>query len=222
LNILILDTTTYSPAFAYYSNGECKLCRVTENERNADSILLQIKDGFSELGIAMKDIEAVSLSNGPGSYTGLRVGSAIAKGICFAGKAGLLLINTLDIIAESLADRGFELLTAVIPTNSKSSEFYYAEYKNKDGRMKRNSDYKVDISENINESGRIIVIDKAEKVNLTEGADVHYTDGNLKVKAQYRLTMEMIRDGKFAEISGSEPFYMKDFVPLKSKKNNLI
>ena len=218
MNILILDTTTYSPAFAYYSNGECKLCRVTENERNADSILLQIKDGFSEPGIAMKDIEAVSLSNGPGSYTGLRVGSAIAKGICFAGNAKLLEIYTLDIIAESLADRGFEKLTAIIPSNSKSSEFYFADYKNENGRMKRCGDYKTDIFENINESGRIIVIDKAEKVNLTEGADVHYTDGNLKVKAQYRLTMEMIRDGKFAEISGSEPFYMKDFVPLKSKK----
>lgn len=222
MNILILDTTTYSPAFAYYSNGEYLLCRVTENERNADSILLQIKDGFSELGIAMQDIEAVSLSNGPGSYTGLRVGSAIAKGICFAGNAGLLLIYTLDIIAESFADRGFERLTAVIPTNSKSSEFYFADYKNENGRMKRCSDYKTDMFENINERGRIIVIDKAEKVNLIEGADVQYTDGNLKVKAQYRLTTEMIRDGKFAEISDSEPFYMKDFVPLKSKKNNLI
>jgi tRNA threonylcarbamoyladenosine biosynthesis protein TsaB len=218
LNILILDTTTYSPAFAYYIGGKQVISVIAENERNADTVVMLMKNEFSGHGISMKDIGIVSLSNGPGSYTGLRVGSAIAKGICTASGARLVEISTLDILAETSAGD----VSAVIPSNSRTLEFYYADYSPENGRMKRQSKYMIDVIENINKRGKIIVIDKAENISFPAGMQVFHTDGKMKIDAQLRITMDKISKGEFADVSKSEPFYMKDFVPLKSKKNKLI
>ena len=211
MNILILDTTTYSPAFAYYIDGKQVFCNVIENERNADSVVTLMKNEFSAHRISMNDTGVISLSNGPGSYTGLRVGSAIAKGISVACSARLVEISTLDILAAAVENKE---ITAVIPSNSRTHEFYYAEYFGN----KKQSEYMIDVIENINKSGKIIVIDKAERVKLPDGLQVVQVDGKQKIDAQYRLTLEKIRKGEYTDVSKAEPFYMKDFVPLKSKK----
>jgi tRNA threonylcarbamoyladenosine biosynthesis protein TsaB len=57
---------------------------------------------LQQTGIAVSDIQAVAVSNGPGSYTGLRVGLAAAKGLCFALHIPLITLNTLDIMAKAM------------------------------------------------------------------------------------------------------------------------
>ena len=57
---------------------------------------------LKNLDIEINDISAVSISEGPGSYTGLRIGSATAKGICFALKIPLIAIDTMDILAKKI------------------------------------------------------------------------------------------------------------------------
>jgi len=100
-------------------------------------------------GITLKDLKAVSVINGPGSYTGLRVGLSAAKGICYANQLPLLCINTLewmaygnqdqatDLIVPMIDARRMEVFTAVyskeldpigLPTNLILEEESFAEY----------------------------------------------------------------------------------------------
>ena len=188
------------------------------NERNADSVIARLKSDFTTLGLSMKDIETVSLSNGPGSYTGLRVGSAIAKGICIASNAKLITISTLDILAASVLKNGINEIVALIPSNSKTLEFYYGEYILLDKRPKLQSEYKIDVIENINTKNKKFVIDNIENVGLEYDIEIIYSDSTQKIDAQLKLTNELINENLFTDVSKSEPFYLKDFMPLKSKK----
>ncbi len=188
------------------------------NERNADSVIARLKSDFTTLGLSMKDIETVSLSNGPGSYTGLRVGSAIAKGICIASNAKLITISTLDILAASVLKNGINEIVALIPSNSKTLEFYYGEYILLDKRPKLQSEYKIDVIENINTKNKKFVIDNIENVGLEYDIEIIYSDSTQKIDAQLELTNELINENLFTDVSKSEPFYLKDFMPLKSKK----
>lgn len=188
------------------------------NERNADSVIARLKSDFTTLGLSMKDIETVSLSNGPGSYTGLRVGSAIAKGICIASNAKLITISTLDILAASVLKNGINEIVALIPSNSKTLEFYYGEYILLDKRPKLQSEYKIDVIENINTKSKKFVIDNIENVGLEYDIEIIYSDSTQKIDAQLELTNELINENLFTDVSKSEPFYLKDFMPLKSKK----
>ena len=74
--------------FEYYSHSEVLHVYITELFRKSD--------------LEINDIRAVSISEGPGSYTGLRIGSATAKGICFALKIPLIAIDTMHILAKKL------------------------------------------------------------------------------------------------------------------------
>lgn len=188
------------------------------NERNADSVIARLKSDFTTLGLSMKDIETVSLSNGPGSYTGLRVGSAIAKGICIASNAKLITISTLDILAASVLKNGINEIVALIPSNSKTLEFYYGEYILLNKRPKLQSEYKIDVIENINTKNKKFVIDNIENVGLEYDIEIIYSDSTQKIDAQLELTNELINENLFTDVSKSEPFYLKDFMPLKSKK----
>lgn len=68
-------------------------------------ITLLIKACLDEAEISFNDLGAVAISGGPGSYTGLRVGTSTAKGICYANDIPLIAIDTLSIIAYKLATK---------------------------------------------------------------------------------------------------------------------
>src|SRR6266513_3397931 len=65
-------------------------------------------------GITMKDVEAVAVSIGPGSYTGLRVGLATAKGLCYAMNIPIITISTLEMMAYAVKDEAADLICPLI------------------------------------------------------------------------------------------------------------
>lgn len=71
-----------------------------EGQNHAKLLTLLIKDVLKEIGIKIHNLNAVAVSKGPGSYTGLRIGTSVAKGICYASKIPLIGINTLQTIAN--------------------------------------------------------------------------------------------------------------------------
>ena len=79
MNILLLDCSSKTAGYAYARDGELVLEKTLPGSRNADSLIFEMRNDFSAKGIAFKDIDVVSLSNGPGSFTGLRIGSANCK-----------------------------------------------------------------------------------------------------------------------------------------------
>ena len=101
--LLNIDTAT-EHASVCLSNNSIVLGMIesTEQKNHASFIQPAIQGLMAQTGHSLKDLDAVAVTAGPGSYTGLRVGLASAKGICFALDKPLILINTLEVMAQSI------------------------------------------------------------------------------------------------------------------------
>lgn len=218
MNILVLDTSNYNPEFCYYENGGIIIQKKLYSENNADSLIYSIIKRFKESGRKIGNIEVLAYSNGPGSFTGLRVGSAAAKGICTAADCSFIELNSLDIIAEKFRLNYSRECTAValIPMNSRTNEFYFSEYEICKDYLKRTGDYGISGFEQINAGSKVLLInDKTEGIsgtdNITDLSKYYSAD------AMYSLALLKINGNEYSNYRNSEPYYMKDFVPLKKK-----
>ncbi len=100
--ILNIETATDVCSVCISKNGETIIIKDADNEYSHTSkITILIERCFAEAGLTLKQIDAVAVSEGPGSYTSLRVGVSTAKGICYALDKPLIAINTLKSIALS-------------------------------------------------------------------------------------------------------------------------
>jgi tRNA threonylcarbamoyladenosine biosynthesis protein TsaB len=98
--ILLIETATEVCGAGISINGILATYRENSNTMDHSTLLTtQIKDCLNELGIKINDIDAVAISSGPGSYTSLRVGISVAKGICYAIGKPLIAIDTLHALA---------------------------------------------------------------------------------------------------------------------------
>lgn len=218
MNILALDTSNYNPEFSYFENGRIIIQKKLYSENNADSLIYSIIEGFKESGRKIGNIEILALSNGPGSFTGLRVGSAAAKGICIASGCRFCELNSLDIIAEKFRLKYSRecSVAALIPMNSKTNEFYFAVYDICRDNVKRTGNYGISGFEQINKENKVLLInDKtegiSEKDNITDLSEYYSAD------AMFSLAQSGINRNEYSDFHSSEPFYMKDFIPLKKK-----
>lgn len=105
--ILALETATPVCSAALARNGEVLALRESAVP-NAHSAILTIfiEELFSETSLSFQDLDAISVSMGPGSYTGLRIGVAAAKGLCFALDKPLIAVPTLEAMAEGMKETG--------------------------------------------------------------------------------------------------------------------
>lgn len=98
--ILNIDTAINNGAVGLSENGRIiAQCTSADQKEHASFLQPAIQQIMLEVGKGLNEIEAVSVTIGPGSYTGLRVGLASAKGLCYALKKPLIAINTLKVIA---------------------------------------------------------------------------------------------------------------------------
>ncbi|RLC55752.1 MAG: tRNA (adenosine(37)-N6)-threonylcarbamoyltransferase complex dimerization subunit type 1 TsaB, partial [Candidatus Cloacimonadota bacterium] len=98
--------------------------KITHSER----LLPQIDAGLKNSKIGIPDIDLVVIANGPGSFTGVRIGLATAKGICMAQNIPLLPINTLELLANNVADSSRNILALI---DARMAEVYAALYSTK-------------------------------------------------------------------------------------------
>src|SRR5574343_439289 len=98
--ILNIDCAQETAAVGIARDGECLAMRSNAQQTDhASWIHLAIKELFAETGISLTQTNAVAVTSGPGSYTGLRVGMATAKGFCYALQKPLICVPTLEMMA---------------------------------------------------------------------------------------------------------------------------
>lgn len=101
--ILNIDTATTTGSVSLSRDGKAIQTLVNEKQQDhAASMILFVQQIMKEQGITPAQLDAVAVSAGPGSYTGLRVGVATAKGLCYAWNKPLLAISTLQMMAQGL------------------------------------------------------------------------------------------------------------------------
>jgi len=224
MKILYLETSSKNCSVAI-SDDEKLLClteEVSENYKQSESLHTFVEWALEGAGISIQDIEAVSLGKGPGSYTGLRIGSSSAKGFCYGLKVPLIAINSLESMTEPFLGQNYDLIIPLI--DARRMEVYTAIYDGKTGDEVSGTEAKI--------------LDETSFTEFKDKKIIFVGDGALKAKeilqlpnaefnagiypsAQYLIkkTMEKIRDEAFEDIAYFEPFYLKDFHGVKKKKS---
>lgn len=131
--ILNLETATEVCSVCISKNGKvAAIAEKNDGFSHAKTITLLIDQCCQQAGIKLNDIDAVSLSSGPGSYTSLRVGSSAAKGICYALQKPLIAIDTLQALAYAAAAKNSNKQGVYIPMiDARRMEVYTAIFNEK-------------------------------------------------------------------------------------------
>jgi len=131
MKILAIDTSTVQGSVAILAGEKIFEENYLADSSHAETLLQVVEKVLSKARLKIKDIEGIAVGIGPGSFTGLRIGLATAKGIAFANQIPIVGISSLRAIAEHViasgAKQSSELIVPVI--NAKRGEIYAAAYK---------------------------------------------------------------------------------------------
>lgn len=210
---LLIDCSSSRIEFGYSKDSKILFSHILENEFNADALTYFIKRAFVSEEVDIRDLDCVTLSNGPGSFTGLRIGSAIAKGICYGTGCRLIEIPTLDMIANKFDRKG--IITSLIFSNSRTLEFYYCNYRRDSDKLEKISEYQTGLLEKIMKPDSFFVINEKTEGIIPVSLMKSITDvsGYPNIGSLNTLAKEYIDGGRFSDYKTSEPFYMKEFIP---------
>ena len=143
MKILHIETSSKNCSVAI-SDGEELLClceEVSENYKQSESLHTFVEWALEGAEISLKDIEAVSLGKGPGSYTGLRIGAASAKGFCYGLKVPLIAVNSLETMIEPFLGQNYDVIIPLI--DARRMEVYCAVFDGNSGEMLTETEAKI-------------------------------------------------------------------------------
>jgi len=219
--ILNIETATKKCSVAISKNNELIALReiAEDNFNHAEKLHVFIEEVLTEALINLSDLNAIAVSKGPGSYTGLRIGVSAAKGLCYALNVPLIAIDTLQIIAKQIKiEKG--IIQPMI--DARRMEVFTASY---------------DINYQILIETSALVLEENSFDHLTD--EIHFIgDGALKsedvlkkdrfvfhsnlkypsAKEMVDLSYEAYLNNRFEDVAYFEPYYLKDFMLTTKKK----
>lgn len=224
--ILCLETATPSCSVALVHNAEVLACEEDPKGQNhSEKITLFIDKVMKAAGVAYRDLDAVAVSMGPGSYTGLRIGVSTAKGLCYAAEKPLIAVETLHamayggsaVISTESSERKPPLLIPAI--DARRMEVYAAIFDEKVNKIKDTEAVIIDADSfaDLKKDHHLYLFgDGADKCaelfakddKITVIKDFHCSAKYMNVIAQRKLEAK-----DFVDVAYFEPFYLKDFVP---------
>lgn len=232
--LLLMDTAEAVGSIALMSatNGEVVYsAQNTDLKSHAVKIPSLIQEGLKALSIDMSSIEAVSISTGPGSYTGLRIGFSLAKGICLGGNIPLIGIPTLTAIKEGILQQVSTIThhkTLIAPMmDARRMEVYTAFFDEKGQLLKAPFPHILGeetfrLFESYGVEKVILAGSGAAKLQIPEQLPYEVTvlDKLKAVKAdfQQKLALEKWKAGEFEDLFHFEPLYLKEFQAKPSTK----
>ena len=213
--ILNIETATKNCSVSVAKNGETILCReiAEEGYSHAEKLHVFIEEVIAESGISVQDLAAVAVSQGPGSYTGLRIGVSAAKGLCFALNIPLIAVDTL----QTLASKASVSEGKIIPMLDARRMEVYSEVFNHDLKAEREIQAEIITEDSFSEYTEKIyfVGDCAEKCkpvltkeNFVFLEDIKYPSANEMSKISY----DKYQKSDTVDVAYFEPYYLKDFM----------
>jgi tRNA threonylcarbamoyladenosine biosynthesis protein TsaB len=220
--ILNIETATTVCSVALAQDGVLLALEET-SEKNSHSavVTILIDKVMKDAGKALSDLDAVAVSMGPGSYTGLRIGTATAKGLCYSLEKPLIGVSTLQAIAVPLppspSPKGAGAVYCPM-LDARRMEVYCALYNEKleevmaPAAMIITEDSFAEILKD-----RTIVFAgegaaKCKSVLVHQPNAIFADDAPASAKNMIPLSEERFRNGLFEDVAYFEPFYLKDFV----------
>lgn len=220
--ILSLETSTTVCSVSLHKEGKHIVSQEIHLEKSHSSNLINmVKYALEFSGQSMQDLSAVAISKGPGSYTGLRIGTSTAKGLSFALDIPLIGINTLEAMAYEVSQYKTEEMLLCPMIDARRMEVYHLLL-----------DYDLKI---VNKTEALVLNENSFYESLLNRKVLFFGNGSGKLKALLQgnenavflsgiyphaknigaLAVERFNKGEFEDLAYFEPFYLKDFVGTK-------
>jgi tRNA threonylcarbamoyladenosine biosynthesis protein TsaB len=226
--ILHLETSTKHCSVALSFEGELKASRVllSDSFSHSEKLHLFISEVLDEAELKPEKLNAIAVSKGPGSYTGLRIGVAAAKGLCFALDLPLIALNSLEVLVQSVSGQNTEFVIPML--DARRMEVYTALF---DG----NRNWKHQTSALVLTENSFKDLVEQKKVFILGDGAKKFQELNPKIRAQFstennypnandmvELAWQKYKAKDFESLAYFEPFYLKDFqtTPPKKKTNS--
>jgi len=221
--ILCLETTTTNCSVALAQNGNVIALKEDLSDGYSHGELLHkyIAEVLKQGGCQLDDLDAIAVSKGPGSYTGLRIGVSSAKGLCFANDLPLIATETLKALAQHV---NLEEITAIVPMlDARRMEVYSAVF---NARFEKIRETKAEI---IDEQSFVAYLEQGKIVFIGNGVEkfkaickhpnaLFIGDALPSAREMAPLAERAFQAKNMEDLAYFEPYYLKDFMVTKPKK----
>ncbi|MCB0438229.1 MAG: tRNA (adenosine(37)-N6)-threonylcarbamoyltransferase complex dimerization subunit type 1 TsaB [Mangrovimonas sp.] len=219
--ILNIETATTNCSVSLSKDGETLVLKEDSSPdySHAETLHLYIQDVVEQAELKLRDLNAIAVSKGPGSYTGLRIGVSAAKGLCFSLGIPLISVSTLKSLACQVhVEEGF-----IVPMlDARRMEVYASvfDFKHEEVREIRaeilnESSY----SEFLTQQKVYFVGNGVEKTQrLIKHPNAIFIEGKLpSAQEMSPLAYEKHKKNDIEDVAYFDPYYLKDFIALKPK-----
>lgn len=221
--ILCLETATRNCSVAVAEDGVLKgaMELQTSGYSHAEKLHPFIHDLLQDLQLKVSDLDAVAISKGPGSYTGLRIGTSAAKGLCVPLQIPLIAIATPEHMARGIFRKYPEADLAIPMLDARRMEVYCAAYTHSGENVMEIDARIIDQDPFLHLKGSLVFGGDGTAKCADQLAGEHRIfDGGIKASA---IDMVEIAESRFVakafeDVAYFEPYYLKDFVAGKPKK----
>jgi len=227
-SFLALETATDVCDVALFIDGIAVAERRTDRPKShAAELVPMIRDCLREKALEPKDLQAIAVSAGPGSYTGLRIGVSTAKGLAYATDARIIAVSTLEAIASSGLKSPVDAVISVLP--SRGGEIYLAAYKLSETKrpVQKIQECAISVSvmlERLAEAGitsGLVVGPSA--IRLAGELDSHmsfeFRDEAASANNVGNLAILRLKNEEFEDTSDFEPYYLRTFEARKPARS---
>lgn len=220
MTILGLETSTAVCSVGLFRTGAVDLEQsIQESHIHSEKLLTLVQNLTGAAGVALHQLDAIAVSIGPGSFTGLRIGLSSAKGLAFALDKSLVAVPTFDAIAESGRQWHSGVKSLVILIDAKKDEWYTREFRIVGEAAEAAgslgiSDLGAVVGRLTNEPSTLVLTDKVSELRKVVGSAVQVEDVHPYCRGSVvaALGAKKAAAGEFAGAAVLEPLYLKDFL----------
>lgn len=221
--ILNIESTTTQCSVGLFRNAKkCALHELNEGYTHAENLPEFAERCFRDTGLTYHDLDAIAISKGPGSYTGLRIGVSLAKGLCYSLGIPLISVSTLQAMCLNPIVVG-EVGIRIPMIDARRMEVYSALF-TEELEVVREIQAEV-LDENsyreFEEHSLIIFGPGSEKFGelVAERTNIRFLQNVWpSASTMAALADQAFQNGTFEDVAYFEPYYLKDFVAGKPKK----
>ena len=217
--IILIETSTSLCSVALAEDGAVTAYRESSAPKaHASLTAVFVQEVLQERGVTLSDCDAVCVSKGPGSYTGLRVGVSTAKGLCFGSGLPLIAVGTLDTLVAQ-AEGEYKYIIPMI--DARRMEVYACVFEN-GAQITETEPVIVDensFAEYLEQGPCLFIGDGAGKcADVIKHPNAQFCQCNPKASAMLPPAIKAYNEKRFEDVAYFEPFYLKEFVATVSKK----
>lgn len=224
--IILIETSTPLCSTALVEDGKVVCERISDEPRaHASKTALFVSEMLSEKGLKVSDCDAVAVSKGPGSYTGLRVGVSTAKGLCFGAGIPMISVGTLDTLVWQALDGNMlpEGCRYIIPMIDARRMEVYTGIFTPDGKQISPTVAQIidadSFKPQLGEGPVLFIGDGADKCKDTlTSPNARFIQCWPKASSMMHPAIEALEARRFEDVAYFEPFYLKEFITTVSKK----